>query len=51
MQPHSGRGRKWRRISRKYGKPVFVGLVVVAIAALVGLLMFILTSMSWRVRY
>jgi len=30
--------------------PVFVGLVVVAIVALVGLLMFTLTSMSCRVR-
>jgi hypothetical protein len=30
--------------------PVFVGLVVVVIVALVGLLMFVLTSMSFRVR-
>ena len=51
MQAHSGRGRKWRRFNRKYGVSVAIGLAIVAVLALVGGLMYLLTSMNWRVRY
>ena len=51
MQPHSGRGRKWRRLSHRYGVYLFVAVVVLIIVALVGLLTYTLTSMSWRPRY
>jgi hypothetical protein len=51
MQPHSRRGRKWRRFNRKYGMPALLVFVIVSIAGLVGLLMFGLTSMSCRVHY
>ena len=50
MQAHSGWGRKWRRFNRKYGVLVFVGVLIVVIVALVGLLMYVLTSMSCRAR-
>jgi hypothetical protein len=52
MHGHSGRGHKWRRFRRKYATRVFVGLfLVVAMVASVGLLMYMLTSMSCRPRY
>jgi hypothetical protein len=51
MQAHSRRGRKWQRFNRKYGVVVFVGLVVVVVVAIVGVVMYMLTSMNWRPRY
>ena len=51
MQAHSRRGRKWRRLSHKYGIRVFVGVIVALVVALVGAVMYVLTSMNWRMRY
>jgi hypothetical protein len=51
MQPHSRRGKKWRRFSHKDGVLVSVGAAVAAIVALVGVLKYMLSSMKWRVRY
>ena len=51
MQPHAHRGSKWRRFTRKYGVLIFVGLCLVAILALVGFLMYVLTSINWRARF
>jgi hypothetical protein len=51
MQPHSRRGNKWRRFTRKYGVLIFVAFCTVAALAVVGVLMYVLTSMNWRARY
>jgi hypothetical protein len=51
MQAHSGRGRKWRRFTRKYGASIFLGLAIIGALALVGGLMYLLTSMKFRLRY
>jgi hypothetical protein len=51
MQSHSGIGRKWRRFKRDFGVAIFVGLVVLVAVAVVGLLTYMLTSPSWRVRW
>ena len=40
-----------RRFNRKYGVLLFVVGVVGAIIALVGLLMWVLTSPEWRLRW
>ena len=50
MQPHSARGRKWRRFSHKYGVFVFVTFLVLVVVAVVGFVMYMLTSMNWRMR-
>lgn len=50
MQPHSGRGRKWRRFRRKYGVFVFVAVVSLVVVALVAFLTYTLTSINWRLR-
>jgi hypothetical protein len=48
MQPHSSRGRKWRRFNRRYGVYVFVAVVVLLVMAVVAFLVYTLTSMNWR---
>ena len=37
-----------RRFNRKYGVWVFVGLMILAVVALVGFVTYALTSMNWR---
>lgn len=49
MQPHSGWGRKWRRFRRKNRLALLASFLIVVVVALVGLLMYLLTSMSWPV--
>ena len=44
-------GRKWRRFNRKFGPFVFVGFLVLVAVAVVGFLMYMLTSPTWRVRW
>jgi hypothetical protein len=51
MQPHPGRGRKWRRFVHKYGVYVFVAVIALVVMAVVGFLTYMLTSINWRTRY
>jgi hypothetical protein len=51
MHSHSGIGNKWRRFNRKFGSGIFFGFIVLVIAALVGFLMFMLSSPTWRARW
>jgi len=48
MHAHSRWGSKRRRFFRRYGTVVFLAFCVVAVVALVGMLMYMLTSMNWR---
>jgi ABC-type transporter Mla subunit MlaD len=48
MQAHSRWGSKRRRFTRKYGPVIFFTFVALAV---VGFLMYMLTSMQWRMRY
>jgi cell division septal protein FtsQ len=48
--PH-GIGRKVRQFNRKYGVAIFIVFIVVTVVALVGLLMWMLTSPDWRMRW
>jgi hypothetical protein len=51
MHAYPRAGRKWRRFTRKYGALMFAGCVLITIIALVGFLMYVLTSPEWRVRW
>ncbi len=51
MQSHAGIGKRLRRFNRKYGLMMFVVLIAGVVVALVGLLMWVLTSSEWRVRW
>src|ERR1017187_6048830 len=51
MQAHSRRGKRRRRFSRKRGVLIIVAFCTSAAVALVGFLMYILSSMNWRLRY
>ena len=51
MRSRSGIGRKRRRFNRKYDVPIIVGLMIVLTVIVVGFLMYVLTSSSWRTRY
>ena len=51
MQSHTGVGRRWRRLSHKFGAGFFLGFVLLVIAALVGFIMYMLGSPDWRARW
>ena len=51
MPSHTGIRSKLRRFNRKYGVWVFVGLMIVAVVALVGFVTYALTSPNWRPRW
>ena len=51
MHSQSGWGRKWRRFNRKFGAVIFYGLLVLVVLALVGGIMYALTSASCRPRW
>jgi hypothetical protein len=51
MRSHSGIGRKWRRLNRKFGAPMLVGFLVLIVVAVVGFITYVLSSMSWRPRW
>jgi hypothetical protein len=51
MQSHSGIGRKWRRLNRKFGSIAAIGILVLLIIAVVGIIMYALTSMNMRGRW
>ncbi len=44
MQPHSGRGKKWRRFRHKYRFAFYMSLLMLVVIALVGGLMYLLTT-------
>ena len=41
----------WRRFMRKNRVTFFVSFIVLVVVALVGVLMYMLSSMNWRTRY
>jgi hypothetical protein len=51
MHSHSGIGRKWRRLNRKFGSVALLGFLVLVTIAVVGLVMYLLTSPDWRLRW
>jgi hypothetical protein len=51
MHAHSRRGRRWRRLSRKYEVMGLVGFLIVVAVALVGLLIYLMSSSDYRMRY
>jgi hypothetical protein len=51
VQLHWHPGRKWRRFARKYRLQIVLAWVVFLVLALVGLLMYTLTSPAWRSRW
>ena len=51
MQPHSGRGRKWRRFIRKHRVTLLVAFAALGTMVVVGFLTYMLTSMSCRPRF
>ena len=51
MQALSRRGKRRRRFGRKRGVRILMAFCTAAVVALVGFLMYILTSMKWRLRY
>jgi hypothetical protein len=51
MQSHSGISRKWRRLNRRFGSIAALGILVLLIIAIVGLVMYALTSMNMRARW
>jgi len=38
-------------LNRKYGGPILIGLMILMIVAVVGFLMYVLTSPNWRSRW
>jgi len=51
MHSRSAWARKWRRFSRKFGAAIVYGLLMLAVLALVGGIMYGLTSASCRPRW
>jgi hypothetical protein len=51
MRSRSGIGKKRRRFNRKYDVIIIVGLMIVLTVVVVGFLMYMLTSSSWRTHY
>lgn len=51
MQAHTRTHHHWRHFRHKYGLPIFLGIMVAAIVALVILLMYVLTRPEYRVRW
>ena len=51
MQAQARSHRRWRRFRHRYGVAVFLAIMVVGIAVLVALLMYVLTSPDYRVRW
>jgi hypothetical protein len=51
MRSRSGITRKWRKLNRKYGVPLLIGFMILVAVAVVGLLMYVLSSPDWRARW
>ncbi len=51
MHSHSGLGRRWKRLNRKYGVFLLVACLLGAVIALVVLLMYMLTNPEYRTRW